>query len=91
MPTRRHRTPSRILFGKHTTHFSAADTDGWWVACTATVNTTFGSGVVIPGTGVVMNNEMDDFSAQPGAPNVFGLIGATGQRGRSRESARSRA
>jgi len=65
------------LFGKHTTHFSAADTDGWWVACTATVNTTFGSGVVIPGTGIVMNNEMDDFSAQPGAPNVFGLIGAT--------------
>ena len=64
------------LFGKHTTHFSAADTDGWWVACTATVNTTFGSGVVTPGTGVVMNNEMDDFSAQPGVPNAFGLIGA---------------
>ena len=40
------------------------------------MNTTFGSGVVIPGTGIVMNNEMDDFSAQPGAPNVFGLIGA---------------
>ena len=46
------------------------------MACTATVNTTFGSGVVIPGTGVVMNNEMDDFSAQPGVPNAFGLIGA---------------
>ena len=64
------------LFGKHTTHFSAADTDGCWVACTATVNTTFGSGAVIPDTGVVMNNEMDDFSAQPGVPNAFGLIGA---------------
>ena len=64
------------LFGKHTTHFSATDSDGWWVACTATVNTTFGSGVVIPGTGIVMNNEMDDFSAQPGTPNAFGLIGA---------------
>ncbi|HJN89722.1 MAG TPA: gamma-glutamyltransferase [Verrucomicrobiota bacterium] len=64
------------LFGKHTTHFSTADTDGWWVACTATVNTSFGSGAVIPGTGIVMNNEMDDFSAQPGAPNAFGLIGA---------------
>jgi gamma-glutamyltranspeptidase/glutathione hydrolase len=74
-----HSTPSNAdtdLFGKHTTHFSTADTEGWWVACTATVNTTFGSGVVIPGTGIVMNNEMDDFSAQPGASNVFGLIGA---------------
>ena len=64
------------LFGKHTTHFSTADSDGWWVACTATINTTFGSGVVIPDTGIVMNNEMDDFSAQPGVPNVFGLVGA---------------
>ena len=74
-----HSTPPNAgtdLFGKHTTHFTTADSDGWWVACTATVNTTFGSGVVIPGTGIVMNNEMDDFSAQPGAPNVFGLTGA---------------
>ncbi len=63
------------LFNSHTTHFSAADSNGWWVACTATVNTTFGSGVVLPGTGIVMNNEMDDFSAQPGTPNAFGLIG----------------
>ena len=38
-------------------------------------NTTFGSGVALPGTGIVMNNEMDDFSAQPGTPNAFGLIG----------------
>ncbi|MBT3842055.1 MAG: gamma-glutamyltransferase, partial [Verrucomicrobia bacterium] len=78
-PVDAHSTPSNAgtnLFGKHTTHFSTADTEGWWVTCTATVNTTFGSGVVIPGTGIVMNNEMDDFSAQPGAPNVFGLIGA---------------
>ena len=75
----RHSTPPDAdtnLFGKHTTHFSATDSDGWWVACTATVNTTFGSGVVLPGTGIVMNNEMDDFSAQPGTPNAFGLIGA---------------
>ncbi len=63
-------------FGKHTTHFSAADADGNWVACTATVNTSFGSKVVIPGTGVVLNNQMDDFSAQPGKPNFFGLVGA---------------
>ena len=74
-----HSTPSDAdtnLFGKHTTHFSVADSDGWWVSCTATINTTFGSGVVIPSTGIVMNNEMDDFSSQPGAPNAFGLIGA---------------
>lgn len=64
------------LFGKHTTHFSTADADGNWVACTATINTSFGSKVVIPGTGVVMNNEMDDFSTQAGVPNHFGLVGA---------------
>tara|TARA_Y100001934_G_C12368435_1_gene784877 strand:- start:71 stop:1735 length:1665 start_codon:yes stop_codon:yes gene_type:complete len=64
------------LFEKHTTHFCTADAEGNWVSCTATINTGFGSGVVIPGTGVIMNNEMDDFSAQPGAPNAFGLIGA---------------
>lgn len=61
---------------KHTTHFSVADAEGNWVACTATVNTTFGSKVVIPGTGVVLNNQMDDFTAQPGAKNYFGLTGA---------------
>ena len=65
------------LFGKkHTTHIAAADADGNWVAITQTVNTTFGSKVVIPGTGVVMNNEMDDFSVAPGVANAFGLIGA---------------
>jgi gamma-glutamyltranspeptidase / glutathione hydrolase len=62
--------------GKHTTHFSTADAAGNWVACTATINTSFGSKVVIPGTGVLMNNEMDDFAAQPGVPNYFGLVGA---------------
>ena len=64
------------VFKKHTTHFSVADAEGTWVACTATVNTGFGSKVVIPGTGVVMNDEMDDFSTQPGVPNFFGLVGA---------------
>jgi gamma-glutamyltranspeptidase/glutathione hydrolase len=64
------------LFKKHTTHFSVADDQGNWVACTATVNTSFGSKVVIPGTGVTMNNQMDDFSVQPGVPNHFGLVGA---------------
>jgi gamma-glutamyltranspeptidase/glutathione hydrolase len=67
--------PTSNVFEKHTTHFSAADADGNWVACTATINTTYGSKVVVPGTGVVLNNEMDDFSAEPGAPNAFGLIG----------------
>ena len=63
-------------FDKHTTHFSTADAEGNWVACTATVNTSFGSKVIIPGTGIIMNNQMDDFSAQPGVANYFGLIGA---------------
>ncbi len=63
------------LFGKHTTHIAAADAEGNWVAITATINTTFGSKVIVPGTGLVLNNEMDDFSSQPGAPNAFGLIG----------------
>jgi gamma-glutamyltranspeptidase / glutathione hydrolase len=63
------------VFRKHTTHFSVADAEGNWVACTATINTSFGSKVVIPGTGVVMNDEMDDFSVQPGVTNYFGLIG----------------
>ncbi|MEM9660548.1 MAG: gamma-glutamyltransferase, partial [Planctomycetota bacterium] len=64
------------FFGGHTTHLAAADSDGNWVAITATVNTSFGSKVIVPGTGVVLNNQMDDFSAQPGAPNAFGLVGA---------------
>lgn len=64
------------LMNKHTTHIAAADKDGNWVAITATVNTSFGSKVVIPGTGVVLNNQMDDFSAQVGAANAFGLVGS---------------
>jgi gamma-glutamyltranspeptidase/glutathione hydrolase len=78
-PVPGHGTPPRAgeeLFGKHTTHFSAADKDGVWVACTATINTSFGAKVVVPGTGVVLNNQMDDFVAQPGASNYFGLAGA---------------
>jgi gamma-glutamyltranspeptidase/glutathione hydrolase len=68
--------PQTDTFKKHTTHFSVADEAGNWVACTATVNTGFGSKVVIPGTGVIMNDEMDDFSIQPGVKNFFGLVGA---------------
>jgi len=58
-----------------TTHFSVIDRDGNMVANTYTLNLSFGSKIVIPGTGIVMNNEMDDFSAAPGAPNFFGLVG----------------
>ncbi|WP_331345275.1 gamma-glutamyltransferase [Cellvibrio sp. UBA7661] len=64
------------LMNKHTTHIAAADMEGNWVAITSTVNTSFGSKVVIPGTGVVLNNQMDDFSAQVGAANAFGLVGS---------------
>ncbi len=63
------------IFNRHTTHLSTADAEGNWVAITATINTAFGSKVVVPGTGVILNNEMDDFSIQPGVPNAFGLIG----------------
>lgn len=63
------------VFDKHTTHVTAADKDGNWVAITTTLNTSFGSKVVIPGTGVLMNNQMDDFSLQPGVTNAFGLVG----------------
>jgi gamma-glutamyltranspeptidase/glutathione hydrolase len=59
---------------ENTTHFSVADGRGGWVSCTTTLNTSFGSGVVLPGTGVLLNNEMDDFTSKPGAPNVYGLI-----------------
>jgi len=59
-----------------TTHFSVADKNGNVVSSTYTLNSTFGSGVVIKGTGILMNNEMDDFSAAPGIPNQFGLLGA---------------
>jgi len=74
-----HSQPPRAqeaLFGRHTTHIAAADSEGYWVAITATVNTSFGSKVIVPTTGVVLNNEMDDFSSQPGVPNAFNLIGA---------------
>jgi len=58
-----------------TTHFSVMDAEGNRVAATITLNYPFGSGFIPPGTGVLLNNEMDDFSARPGVPNVYGLIG----------------
>ncbi len=57
-----------------TTHFSVVDAAGNAVANTYTLNGAYGSGVTIPGTGILMNNEMDDFTSQVGQPNMFGLI-----------------
>ncbi len=59
-----------------TTHFSVMDSNGNTVSNTYTLNFSFGSGITIPGTGILMNNEMDDFSSKPGVPNAYGLIGA---------------
>ncbi len=61
--------------GRDTTHFSILDREGNRVAATLTINYPFGSGFVAPGTGVLLNDEMDDFSARPGSPNVYGLVG----------------
>lgn len=68
--------PNDVFQDRHTTHIATADAAGNWVAITSTINTTFGSKVIVPGTGVVLNNEMDDFAIAPGVPNAFDLIGA---------------
>ncbi len=62
--------------GNHTTHFSILDRDGNYVSATLSINYPFGSGFVAEGTGVLLNDEMDDFSAKPGEPNAYGLVGA---------------
>ncbi|MCE9669444.1 gamma-glutamyltransferase [Myxococcus stipitatus] len=59
---------------KNTTHISVVDKDGNAVALTTTINYSFGSCVVAKGTGVLLNDEMDDFAAQPGVPNAYGLV-----------------
>ncbi|MFO0013660.1 MAG: gamma-glutamyltransferase [Planctomycetota bacterium] len=68
--------PGQAEDRKHTTHLTVADRSGNWVAMTCTVNTSWGSKVMVPGTGVILNNEMDDFSLAPGTPNAFGLVGS---------------
>ena len=60
-----------------TTHFSIVDTAGNAVANTYTINFSYGTGLVAEGTGILLNNELDDFSAKPGVPNAYGLIGGT--------------
>lgn len=62
--------------GPHTTHFSIIDRAGNRVSATLSINYPFGAAFVPPGTGVLLNDEMDDFSAKPGTPNVYGLVGA---------------
>jgi len=61
--------------GQDTTHLSVLDAEGNAVSLTTTLNTSFGSGIVARGTGVLLNNELDDFSILAGTPNVFGLVG----------------
>jgi gamma-glutamyltranspeptidase/glutathione hydrolase len=75
-------TPSDLLPGQpapleddETTHFSILDADGNRVSTTQTVNLLYGSGLVAPGTGVLLNDEMDDFALRPGTPNAFGVMG----------------
>jgi len=61
---------------QQTTHYSVVDKNRMAVSVTFTLNSSFGSKVVIDGAGFLMNNEMDDFSVKPGVPNIYGLIGA---------------
>ncbi|WP_425500976.1 gamma-glutamyltransferase [Pseudoxanthomonas gei] len=75
-------TPSDLLSGKptpleddETTHFSIIDAQGNRVGATQTVNLLYGSGLIPAGTGVLLNNEMDDFALKPGTPNAFGVMG----------------
>src|SRR5437879_3457417 len=66
-------TPPRE--GDNTTHFSVLDRDGNAVSNTYTLNFSYGVGLVVDGTGILLNNELDDFAAKPGAPNAYGLVG----------------
>ncbi len=66
----------KLTEGRDTTHFSIIDQQGNRVSATLSVNYPFGSCFVAPGTGILLNDEMDDFSAKPGIPNVYGLVGA---------------
>ena len=70
-------TPGEYLNeSEETTHFSIIDSMGNAVSNTYTLNTAYGSGIIAKGTGILMNNEMDDFSQKPGYPNLYGLIGS---------------
>jgi gamma-glutamyltranspeptidase/glutathione hydrolase len=81
-------TPSDLLpgyigdsrSGTSTTHFAVLDREGNRVAATITLNAWFGTGLVIPGTGILLNNQMDDFAIKPGEPNMYQLVGAAANR-----------
>ena len=66
---------ARASSTSETTHYSVVDADGNAVATTTTLNGSYGNGQMVTGAGFLLNNEMDDFSAKPGTPNMFGLIG----------------
>ncbi|MFT4180491.1 MAG: gamma-glutamyltransferase family protein, partial [Rhizobium sp.] len=66
--------PKGLGESHETTHYSIIDNDGNAVAVTYTLNGSFGAGVVAPGTGILLNNEMDDFTSKPGVPNLYGLV-----------------
>lgn len=65
---------SQVDLLKHTSHISVADAQGNWVSLTSSLNTSFGSKVTVPGTGILLNNQMDDFAADPGTANIYGLV-----------------
>ena len=67
--------PAGVSTGGDTLHLSVADARGRVVALTTTLNSWYGSGLMAPGTGVILNNEIDDFAIAPGVPNQFGLVG----------------
>jgi gamma-glutamyltranspeptidase/glutathione hydrolase len=67
--------PAPAYESRETTHYSVMDRFGNVVSNTYTINFSFGAGIIAAGTGIFLNNEMDDFSAKPGVPNAFGLIG----------------
>ena len=71
---------------EETTHFSIIDSNGNAVSNTYTLNTAYGSGIIAKGTGILMNNEMDDFSIKPGFPNFFGLVGSDANKVESRKA-----
>jgi gamma-glutamyltranspeptidase / glutathione hydrolase len=76
-PAKATRTPpdgAQIVEGTHTTHYSVVDAEGNAVATTTTINNGYGSGVYLRNVGFFMNDEMDDFAAAPGKPNMFGLV-----------------
>jgi gamma-glutamyltranspeptidase/glutathione hydrolase len=69
--------PDSYRESESTTHFSIVDSAGNAISLTYTINTSFGSKLVVDGAGFLLNNEMDDFSIKPGVPNAFGLVGGT--------------